>query len=261
METAIMSEKKGDFGYRVETKASVEQVAHREVLYELFRNHPMPVDQLMIVLGLYLRSSALAKILFLHEMYHMILDLPGVIMEFGSWWGQNLILFENLRAIFEPFNQSRRIIGFDTYKGYISRTDRDGSSDIIEPGAYSVGEEYREYLEQLIDYHEKNNILGTVKKHSLVAGDVAETVPAFFKENPETVVALAYFDMALYEPTKVALETIRPHLVPGSVLMLDEYNNKDYPGETVAFKEVFGTEGYTVRRSNLLADRAYIILK
>ena len=67
------------FGYRVETKASEAQVAHREVLYKLFRECPMPVDQLMIVLGLYLRSSALAKILFLNEMYGMIVDLTGVI--------------------------------------------------------------------------------------------------------------------------------------------------------------------------------------
>ncbi len=249
------------FAFKIETKASEAQVAHREVLYKLFRECPMPVDQLMIVLGLYLRSSALAKILFLDEMYQMIVDIPGVILEFGSWWGQNLVLFENLRAIYEPFNQSRRIIGFDTFKGYPSGSDRDGTSDIIEAGSYNVGEDYQEYLEQLIDYHEKNNVLGTVKKHRLVAGDVAETAPRFFEENPGTVVALAYFDMALYEPTKVALQTIRPHLIPGSVLMLDEFNNKDYPGETIAFKEVFKDESYTVRRSAFMPDRAYVILK
>lgn len=249
------------FGYKVETKASAEQVAHREVLYELYRQCPMPVEQLMMVLGLYLRSSALAKILFLNEMYQMILDIPGVIIEFGSWWGQNLVLFENLRAIYEPFNQSRRIIGFDTFKGYPPRSERDGTSEIIEAGNYGVSENYREYLERLIDYHEKNNVLAAVKKHRLVEGDVAETAPRFFEENPETVVSLAYFDMALYEPSKIALQTIRPHLVPGSVLMLDEFNNKDYPGETVAFKEVFRDESYTVRRSNFMPDRAYIILK
>ena len=36
----------------------------------------------------------------------------------------------------------------------------------------------------------------------------------FFEKHPETVVALAYFDMGLYDPTKAALEAIQPHLVP-----------------------------------------------
>ena len=55
-----MSDEK-DFGYRVESKSSEAQVAHRQILYDLFRDRPMPDEQLMIVLGLYMRSSALAK--------------------------------------------------------------------------------------------------------------------------------------------------------------------------------------------------------
>lgn len=77
-------------------------------------------EHLMVSLGLFMRSSALTKILFVHELYSLIKDIPGVIMEFGCWWGQNLILFENLRAIYEPFNQARRIIGFDTFQGYVN---------------------------------------------------------------------------------------------------------------------------------------------
>jgi len=115
-----------DFGYREETKASEAQIKHREVLYKLFRERPMPDDQLLTNLGLYMRSSALAKILFLNELYELIVNLPGVIVEFGTWWGQNLVVFENLRAIYEPFNQNRRIIGFDTFKGYPPRRTKTG---------------------------------------------------------------------------------------------------------------------------------------
>ena len=41
-----------DFGYKMETKASEAQVRQREKLYELFRNRPMPDDQLLLSLGL-----------------------------------------------------------------------------------------------------------------------------------------------------------------------------------------------------------------
>ncbi|MBN1431635.1 MAG: hypothetical protein JW931_02575 [Methanomicrobiaceae archaeon] len=250
-----------DFGYKMETKASDDKVIHREVLYSLFRERPMPDDQLLICPGLYMRSSALAKILFLDELYRLIVNQPGVIVEFGTWWGQNLVVFENLRAIYEPFNQSRRIIGFDTFKGYPSVSEKDKPSETIKIGGYTVTENYRTYLEALIDYHEKNNVLADVKKHRVIEGDATETVPRFFKDNPETVIALAYFDMALYEPSKVCLEAIKPHLMKGSVIMLDEFNSFDYPGETVAFKEVFRDVKYSLRQSSFIRDRTFIIIE
>ena len=250
-----------DFGYKMETKASEQQVARRQLLYQLFKDCPMPDDQLLICLGMFMRSSALAKVLFINEAYQLILDQPGIIVEFGTWWGQNLILFENLRAIYEPFNQSRRVIGFDTFVGYPEISSKDRPSETIKVGGYRVAENYREYLEALIDFHEKNNVLAAIKKHALVQGDVTETAPAYFAENDDVVIALAYFDMALYEPTKAALEAIKPHLMPGSVIMLDELNNRDYPGETRAFKECFNGMSYRVKKSRYMTDRTFIIVE
>jgi hypothetical protein len=250
-----------DFGYTMETKASAQNLAHRELLYQMFKDRPMPDDQLLICMGLFMRSSALTKILFVNEAYQLIMNQPGVIVEFGTWWGQNLVLFENLRAIYEPFNQSRRVIGFDTFQGYPEISDKDRSSETIKIGGYKVAENYREYLEKLIDYHEKNNVLAAIKKHELVQGDVSKSAPAWFAKNDDVIVALAYFDMALYEPTRAALDAIKPSLVPGSVVMLDELNNKDYPGETRAFKEVFKNMKYRVKKSQFMTDRTFIIIE
>jgi hypothetical protein len=255
----VSSEK--NFGYKMETKASQTQLAHRELLYKLFQNRPIPDDQLLICLGLFMRSSALTKILFVDEAYRMILNQPGIIVEFGTWWGQNIILFENLRAIYEPFNQSRRVVGFDTFEGYPAISKKDRPSETIKVGGYNVAANYREYLDSLIDYHEKNNVLAAVKKHELVQGDVCTTAPAYFSENDDIVIALAYFDMALYEPTKAALEAIKPHLIPGSVLMLDEFNNHDYPGETRAFKETFKGVRYRAKKSQFMTDRTFIVIE
>ena len=204
-----------DFGYTMETKASAQNLEHRELLYQMFKDRPMPDDQLLICLGLFMRSSALTKILFVNEAYQLILNQPGVIVEFGTWWGQNMVLFENLRAIYEPFNQSRRVIGFDTFQGYPEISDKDRGSETIKIGGYKVAENYREYLEGLIDYHEKNNFLAAIK----------------------------------------------PSLVPGSVVMLDELNNRGYPGETRAFKEVFNNMKYRVKKSQFMTDRTYIIIE
>jgi len=262
--------KKKEASYKLETKSTSSQIAQRQKIFDLFQKRPMPDEHLLVNLGLYMRSSALAKILFINELYGLIVDVPGVIMEFGIWWGQNLILAENLRAIYEPFNHTRRIIGFDTFSGYASFSERDrptrkggfqSYSDVLKEGGYSVSQGYRTYLEKLIAAHEGNNILGNIRKHTLIEGNVVDTVPKFFEDNPETVVALAYFDLALYEPTKTCLQAILPHLVPGSVILLDELNYPEAPGETIAFKEALRDVPYTIQKSKYITDKSIVILK
>lgn len=257
----MATKKKTAFDYKMETKASDKQVEHRNQLYKLFSDRPMPDDQLMITLGLFMRSSALAKVMFANELYQLIVDKPGIIVEFGTWWGQNLVLFENLRAIYEPFNASRRIVGFDTFEGYPKISGKDKRSATITEGGYNVSSKYEEYLDALLRYHEENNVLGNIRKTELIKGDVSKTAKTYFKDHPETVIGLAYFDMALYEPSKAAFEAIKPHLISGSVLMLDEFNSRDYPGETLAFREVMADLKFEFRKSRFITDRAIAIVQ
>ena len=264
-----MSERK-ETSYQLETKSTPAQIEQRNKIGDLFQNRPMPDEHLLVSLGLYMRSSALVKILFINELYERIKDVPGVILEFGVWWGQNLVLFENLRSIHEPFDQTRRVIGFDTFEGYdgFSEIDeptrKDGFesyTNVVKKGGYSVSEGYEKYLADLIAAHEGVNVLGSIKKHSLVKGNVMETVPAYFQEHPDMVVALAYFDVALYEPTKACLEAVKSRVVPGSVILLDELNYPEAPGETIAFREVFADVDYTIEKSKYIRDKAIVTIK
>jgi len=245
----------------IETKATPEQIKKWEELYSLFEKTPLPDLDLFSNFGLYMKSSGLAKILFLNELYQHIKDIPGDIVEFGTSWGQNVIVFENLRAIYEPFNKNRHIIGFDTFSGYQGFSNHDKIGKMIKPGNFAVEKNYKSYLEKLIDFHEKNNILGNIKKHTIIEGDVIKTVPNYFNKNKGTIIALAYFDMALYEPTKKCLETIKTFLVPGSVIMLDELNEPASPGETIAFKEVMDGFKFEITKSKFIADRSILTIK
>lgn len=235
--------------------------ANRQKLLELFKSRQISDEELMVNLAMYMRSGALARLLFVNELYQKIVDLPGAVMEFGIWWGQNLVLFENLRAVYEPYNHARRIVGFDTFSGYEGIGESDTRSEIISEGVYGVPKGYEAYLTDLLEYHRQENVLPHIRKYELVKGDAGKTSHAYFDEHPEQLVALAYFDMALYEPTKKALEAIRPRLVPGSVIAFDELNNADYPGETRAALEVLGLKDFTVQRSRFLPDRTYFTLR
>src|SRR6516165_9545690 len=130
----------------LQTRASPQQQEARRSLADLFERSPLPRDQLLVNLGLYMRSSILAKLLYVDELYQQIVRAPGVIMEFGVWWGQNLALFESLRAIHEPYNHSRKVIGFDTFAGYPAIGPQDGAGEVSRVGTYGVTPEYERHL-------------------------------------------------------------------------------------------------------------------
>jgi hypothetical protein len=245
---------------KLQTRASERQLLARQRLLSLFKESPIPPEQLLVNLHLYMRSSVLAKILYVNELYQKMVHTPGVIMEFGVWWGANLVLFESLRAVYEPYNYTRKIIGFDTFTGYPSVTPEDGTSELAAVGGYSATEDYERYLAQLLDYHEQENTMSHVKKYEIVKGDVNVTIEKYLAEHPETIIALAYFDLQLYEPTKKCLQAIKPYITRGTVIAMDELNSWEFPGETIAFKEVWGLDKYRIVRSQYLPDRSYIII-
>lgn len=247
-------------GTRLSVRASEAQRQNRETMKRLFEETPLPLDDLMVNLPLYMRSSTVAKLLWVNELYELIAAIPGVIMEFGVWWGANLALFESLRAVHEPYNYSRRVIGFDTFAGYPTSRAEDGDDPLVHEGAYAVRPEHPRHLDELLSSHELENPMSHIRKHELVAGDATRTIHEYLGSHPETIVALAYFDMQLYEPTKACLEAIRPHLVRGSVLAMDELNATEFPGETVAFREALGLDRYPMRRSRFLPDRTYVLV-
>ena len=209
-------------------------------------------------LGLYMSRPALSRVLFMEELYRMIVPVHGVVMEFGVRWGQNMALFSNLRGIHEPYNYNRRIIGFDTFSGFPSVSPEDG--DRVKEGDYSVTAGYEQHLEAVLGYHESESPIAHKKKFELIKGDATRTLGEYLERQPETIVALAYFDFDIYEPTRVCLELLLPRLTRGSVLAFDELNCPEFPGETLAVMELLGLDKYAIRRSPLNPLISYMVV-
>lgn len=242
------------------TTAHGDTFAFRQRLAEAFDKSPLNPDDKLFNLGLYVRSSLLVKFLMLSDLYKRFESVPGCLMEFGTWWGQNLVLLENLRAIYEPFNKQREIIGFDTFEGYPDDSGMAASST-ERHGGYRTGGDYRSQLEELLEIHEGNNAFGHIRgNHRLIAGDVVETVPAFFKERPEALVAFAFLDIGPYEPTIAILRAIKPHLLPGSVILFDELTWKGAPGEAIAFKEAFADMRFSIEKCELYPSKSIVTI-
>ena len=247
-------------GIKTKGYYSTDEVSCRGQFFDLFKECPIPDNELLLNLGLFMKRQDLSKILFMNDLYKKIIDVHGVVVEFGVRWGQNLALFESFRGIYEPFNHNRKIIGFDTFEGFPSVHRKDGGSSIIQKGAYSVSEGYEKYLEKVLDYHESESPISHIKKYRLVKGDATREIDRFFEENPETIIAFAYFDFDIYEPTKKCLDAIKTHITKGTVIGFDQLNLHDYPGETIAFKEAVGLDRFRIRRSPYSSVQSYIII-
>ena len=71
-----------------------ETFKFRERLNQMYAQSPLKQKDLMFNLGLYIRSSLLVKFLVLDDLYRRFKSIPGALVEFGTWWGQNLVLLE-----------------------------------------------------------------------------------------------------------------------------------------------------------------------
>ncbi len=245
----------------IKSLSSKNETASRERFLDLFRQCPIPPNEQLANLGLYLNRQALSRILFMQEIYQKILPVHGIIIEFGVRWGQNLALFSSFRGMYEPYNYTRRIVGFDTFSGFPSVTSKDGKDAVAKTGAYGVTAQYKAYLESVLAYHETESPLSHLRKFELIEGDATETLPRYLKDHPETIVAMAYFDFDLYEPTKKCLELLKGYFTKGSVIGFDELNSAVFPGETVAVREVLGLDRYAIHRSVYNPCPSYLVVE
>ena len=100
-----------------------------------------------------------------------------------------------------------------------------------------------------------------MQKFELVKGDASEQLKKYLKQHPETIISLAYFDFDIYEPTKKCLDLIKPHLTKGSVIGFDELNQPKFPGETVALRESFGLDKFSIQRSPYSHYQSFVVVE
>jgi len=246
---------------KIKTYESDKEKEVRSGFVQHFKGCPIPDNQMLSNLGLFLNSKSLSRILFMDHLYKQIVDTHGIIMEFGTRWGQNLSLFSALRGIYEPFNRHRKIVGFDTFAGFPELKKEDGNSHMMNVGELAVTDNYIEYLDQVLKYQEMDNPLAHIQKYELRPGNAMQTIHEYLNENPETIVSLAYFDFDIYEPTKECLKAIHPRLIKGSVLGFDELNDPDSPGETLALMETFGLNNIRLKRFPYTSRTSYFVVE
>ena len=206
-------------------------------LAEAFEASLLPLAQRLQAFPRHVRRQDIARFLVKHELFRLALPVNGSVVECGVFAGGGLMSWVHFSAIHEPYNHSRRVIGFDTFDGFPSVASQDtatGTSAHLTPGGLRTTAPVQEELHQLATLHDRNRPLGHIPKVELVAGDACQTVAEYVQRNPHLLVSLLYLDFDLYAPTAAALEVLYPRIPRGGVVAFDELNCADFPGETTA---------------------------
>lgn len=165
----------------------------------------------------------LLRTLTLCELYKRVLGLAGHIAEVGVYKGAGSILFAKLIQIFEPESLTM-VHGFDWFQG------TDASKDKLQVHGANLEDEAR--LRKLIALQNLDHIL---KVHRM---DVTKELDGFFAEHEYMRFKLVFLDSGTYEVTAASIKAFWPHITPGGILVLDQYNHEVAPGEVKAVADL-----------------------
>lgn len=154
----------------------------------------------------YVTNEGASAILFHHKsqlqeyVSGLIKDMNGLFLEFGVFKGESINFFSSKYP-------EKTFYGFDSFEGL---PESWGGSEFSK-GHFSLGGRLPKVNQNV----------------KLIKGWFDEMLPSFLEKEHGNI-ALLHIDADLYSSTKTILDLLRCRLIPGTVILFDEYQG--YPG-------------------------------
>ena len=196
---------------------------------------------------------SISRVLFLDFLYKKIKILPGSIIEFGIHYGSTISILQSLRGFYEPYNHSRIIYGFDTFSGF-------PKSEIFKKKSnnFKLPKHYYKTLDNFLEIQEQFSPINHKKKFKLIKGDVRYTLKNFLNKNKFLLLSLVFFDLDLKKSTAYCLQKILKNMVKGGIIVFDQLNCPNFPGETEAVLKKLDIKKYKFSNFNGQTYSSYI---
>lgn len=194
--------------------------------------------------------------------------IPGDIVECGVAAGGNFATM--MIGALSAGGDDRHFWGFDSFQGI----QLAGPKDTQQPGIGAITHDVNVPDEELlvssgVTVHSRDSVFDLLKRWglyrkaviSLVEGWVQHTLP--YRAKDIDSIAILRLDMDLYAPTKCALEWLAPKVVPGGVIIIDDW---DLDGAHAAFVEYCEANGLDWQAMQIPAydgeeNQGYFVLK
>jgi hypothetical protein len=171
-------------------------------------------------------------------------QIPGAFVEAGVWRGGSA--FVAARMLQELGETDREMWLYDTFEGMSAPTEEDvaaqtGAKAEVKFTATQTGEDSADWCRASLE--DVRNTMSLSKypadKLKYIVGKVEDTL-AVPNQYPEQI-ALLRLDTDWYDSTRAEMEILFPRLVPGGVLIVDDYGH--WQGAKKAVDEYFEKHG------------------
>jgi len=184
------------------------------------------IDQWPLFVG----TGNFARFLAILELFLPTIEVPGDIAEFGVWKGSTSSLIAKTLAVQAPLSP-KRIHLFDSFEGLTEFTAEDSDAKALK-GMYQGSEEL---LRKSASVNEIDDYFVFHK------GFIEDTLPEFIAKAPQTLFSFVYCDTDLFSSTAVILASMWARLSPNGVMVFDQWNMDEFPGEGTAVNQFIET--------------------
>ena len=143
------------------------------------------------------------------------------ILEFGVYKGESMDMWLSLNS-----NTGSRFVGFDSFRGLPDRWDDDRGK-----GMFDTGGKPPEITDPRVTF---------------VKGWFHEILPAFLSSFSSNSPLVIHLDADLYSSTFFALLSLNPHIKTGTLLVFDEFYDRDHEFRAFVDFIAFFRRKYTV---------------
>jgi hypothetical protein len=185
------------------------------------------------------------------DLFNGTLHLDGDVIECGVYRGGSL--FKLCRALKEGPTR-KKIYACDSFEGFPE--DRVGLFDrtFFRPlrklrAKFLLADDVPDRIVRFAEYYDV-----PVK---VVKGFFSDTLPRV----EATSFCFIHLDVDIYESYKECLEQLYPLLVPGGVVVFDDYGSSKWPGAKIAVDEYFAQRPETVEKSTNREMAAWYVRK
>jgi hypothetical protein len=201
----------------------------------------------------------IGKLFHRNNFFNLVKDLPGDIVEIGVFKGSGVASFVKMLEIYNN-NSIKKVIGFDIFNPKNASNILNSYDNVDKTNMNIVYSRVNESDRTLENVNNNLQKMGIKDKYLLIEGDVASTLPKFIEENRGFRISLLYIDVDIEEPTYNSLKFLWDRIVPGGIIVFDEYEYHKFSESSGAdkfFKEY--NIKYKIYSTNYMAPTAYII--
>lgn len=190
--------------------------------------------------------------------YNLTKNLLGDIVECGVFKGSGLFAWLKVLDMNEP-HSIKKVIGFDFFNpNFVDKLndniDRETMKQVFSRCQdLDIDDVSLEGITKKID-----NAGFPSYKYELIAGDVSDTTLKFVSERPGFRISILYMDLDIEEPTYNALQNMWDRVVPGGIVVFDEYAYHSW-SESNAVDNFVKDHNLVLHRTNIQTPTAFII--